>query len=226
MLRLLVLLLSLSATPVFAQDFDAVVRSLADERAKYGATLNDDECAELVNAVAWKHRADGWGLSGKNFGTHGTLHDGTQVAHDILHHRPTNRIWDVLTGAGAHSTPIRSFGPGGPPPGSNRPWVAPIAPRGAPQPEPPPQPAPTPTPTVDLAPLLAKLDILTAEVASLRGELAAIRSAADTAAFESTNAAVRASEIKTGLEVLPSRITFPAYEGKVLSFSTTLRPKQ
>jgi hypothetical protein len=170
---LIAVVLVLAGWPVRAQNFDAVVKSLHEERAKYGATMNDDECAELVNAVAWKHRDEGWGLSGKNFGTHGTLHDGTQVAHDILHYRPTNKIWDVLTGAGAHSTPIRAFGPGGPPPGSNRPWVAPVAPVGAVTPPVTPVTPPvTPPPSSDLG---AKLNELIGHVAALTATVAALR---------------------------------------------------
>jgi hypothetical protein len=173
MARRVWVLVLLLAAPAGAQDFDAVVRSLHEERGKYGATMNDDECAELVNAVAWKHRDDGWGLSGKTFGTHGTLHDGTQIAHDILHHRPSNRIWDVLTSAGAASTPIRSFGPGGPPPGSNRPWVAPVPPRGTST-----QPGNggtvTPPPPPDGA-VVAKLNELIAQVAALNGTVESLR---------------------------------------------------
>lgn len=116
---------------------DQIVADLKAERAKYGATLNDDQCAELVNAVAWKHRAEGWGLSGKAFGTHGTLSDGTQIAHDVLHHQPTNLIYDVLIGAGAHSTPVDRMSPLGPQTDlSRRPWVAPRQPRGTVEPTP------------------------------------------------------------------------------------------
>lgn len=206
-MRWIVLAFVLVAAPVSGQDLGAIVASLHEERAHYGATMSDEECVELINAVAWKHRADGWGLSGKDFGTHGVRYDGAQVAHDILHHRPTNRIWDVLGAAGAASTPPSSLGPGGPPPGSNRPWVAPIVPEGTvPAPTPTPQPVPTPTPApqppVDLSAVLAKLDAILAEIAVLRANhdgIAAVateaRDRAADAAFEAKNAAERAAEL-------------------------------
>ena len=34
--------------------------SVKAERAKYGARMTDDQCAELCNAVAWRHRGEGW----------------------------------------------------------------------------------------------------------------------------------------------------------------------
>jgi hypothetical protein len=104
----------------------AILDDLHVERAKYGATMNDDECVELCNAVAWKHRGDGWGLSGKKNGTRGRRYDGVELAHDILHHGPTNTLYDVLVGAGAQSLPV--FNNAGPPIG-DRPWVAPIEPK-------------------------------------------------------------------------------------------------
>lgn len=130
------LVLVLLAAPAWAQS--SLIDDLIAERAKYGATMSDDECAELVNAVAWQNRADGWGLSGKTFGTHGTLYDGTQIAHDILHHRPSNRLFDVLRAAGAESAPV--WNDLGVNTQGNRPWTAPIAPRGAPVPPPGPFP--------------------------------------------------------------------------------------
>jgi hypothetical protein len=193
-----VLLAFLIASPVSAQDLGAVVASLHEERANYGATMSDEQCVELINAVAWKHRADGWGLSGKDFGTHGVRYDGARVAHDILHHRPTNKIWDVLGSAGAASTPPSSLGPGGPPPGSNRPWVAPIVPEGVtPAPTPTPQPQPTPTPTpVDLSAVLAKLDAVLAEIATLRANSDGIANVATQARDFAEDAKTNASDVK------------------------------
>jgi hypothetical protein len=176
-----VALLVAAAAPAPAQDLNAIVDSLQAERRKYGATMNDDECVELINAVAWAHRDDGWGLSGKDFGKHGVRHDGVQVAHDVLHHRPTNKIWDVLGAAGAQSTAPRSagdLGPGGPPPGSNRPWVAPVPPRGtATQPGnggavTPPPPPPDGAVVAKLNELIGHVATLTATVDGLRATVA------------------------------------------------------
>jgi hypothetical protein len=103
-----------------------LLQSIRDERRKYGATLSHDECALLCNAVAWRHRADGWGLSAKSGGTYGTLPNGRRIAHDILHHAPSNELVDILTAAGAESQP--AWQPVGPPQSPDRTWVAPIDP--------------------------------------------------------------------------------------------------
>lgn len=116
-----------------------VYDSVVSERAKYGATMTDDQCAELMNTVAWIHRAEGWGLNSKTSGTHGVRYDGQGVAHDVLHHQPTNDMYDVLVGAGAQSTPTWNYL--GKNTNSSRPWVAPIIPQsgsggGTPTPQP------------------------------------------------------------------------------------------
>lgn len=105
---------------------ESLLPDLQAERAKYGATMTDDECVELCNAVAWKNRAEGWGLNQKTSGTHGERYDGQGCAHDILHHQPTNGLYDVLIAAGAASTP--TWGYLGTNQNSSRPWVAPIIP--------------------------------------------------------------------------------------------------
>ncbi len=97
------------------------------EREKYGPTMTVDECVDLCNAVAWKNRDDGWGVSGKNFGTFGVRFDGTPCATDILHHFPTNSLVDCLIAAGAQSTP-QWDDLGESPHGDERPWTAPIQP--------------------------------------------------------------------------------------------------
>jgi hypothetical protein len=209
-------ILALFAAPAAAQDLGAIVASLHEERARYGATMTDEQCVELINAVAWKHRADGWGLSGKDFGTHGVRYDGARVAHDILHHRPTNRIWDVLGAAGAASTPPSSLGPGGPPPGSNRPWVAPIVPQG--HVEPPPVPTPGPivpapgTPPVDITPILNRLAALETLLTAKLDGIAAVSVEARDTAYQARD---HAHEILNGSlpKVLDALAVRPCYAG-------------
>lgn len=107
-----------------------VYDTLVEERKKYGATMNDNECVELCNTVAWIHRNAGWGLNEKTGGTLGVRYDGQKCAHDILHHRPTNRIYDVLASAGAASTPVwQDKGDNCTPPNQCRPFVSPIVPQ-------------------------------------------------------------------------------------------------
>lgn len=134
-------------------------------RATYGTPMTDDECVELCNTVAWEHRADGWGLSQKLGGIRGLRRDGASCAHDILHHLPTNQLFDVLAGAPLAATPV--WQPKGAPQGDDRIWVAPIPPAGVPVAPVAPQPVnPTPSgPTLGevldaVQALNARLDLL------------------------------------------------------------------
>jgi len=167
-------------------------------RQKFGATMSDDECALLCNEVAWKHRSTGWGLSGKTSGTRGHLPNGTEIAHDILHHQPTNTIIDILVGAGAQATPTWNV-LGAQTNLQNRPWVAPIDPASfgvKPTPTPTPTPAPTPTAPPSASPSDAEatrnaLKALAADVAALRTEI-----------LRGADASVRVEEsLKRGLPV-------------------------
>jgi hypothetical protein len=205
----------------------AIIDDLHTERAKYGPTMTDDQCVELCNAVAWKHRTDGWGLSGKTGGTRGRRYDGAEVAHDILHHFPSNTLYDVLVGAGAQSTPVfNNVGA----PGPGRPWVAPIAPQtdsggsaGGGGSE------PVPGPSVDLKPVLDAIagvranddddhqtlaNLLGAvfnEVNGLRHQLDAIQAAVEA--------------IQTGP---PQEVEFPVYTSNRVPIlgTVTLTPKK
>lgn len=147
---------------------DTLLASVQAERQAYGPTMTDDECARLCNAVAWRHRATGWGLSRKTSGTRGRLPNGVEVAHDILHHQPTNTLVDILTAAGGASTP--TWNPVGPPQSADRVFVAPFDPASWGGPAPTPTPTPTPPAPVDLGPVLAELAALRAELAAVRDE--------------------------------------------------------
>lgn len=130
-------------------------------RARYGATVPDDQLGVLLNEIAWRangQRADGpWGLSRKESGTRSPCPCGGDVAHDILHYRPTNRLFDVFIAAGEATTP--TWQDVGLPPSPDRVWVAPVAPASTP---PPPPPPPTDLAAL-LAPIVARLDLLIAK---------------------------------------------------------------
>ena len=121
-------------------DPTSLLATVAKVRSYYGTPMTDDQCVELCNAVAWTHRADGWGLSRKVDGVRGRRYDGQECAHDILHHLPTNLLFDVLAGAPQTATPV--WQPKGPPQSADRTWVAPIPPAYA-APAPPVPPAPS-----------------------------------------------------------------------------------
>jgi len=105
----------------------SVLDTLNQLRAGYGPTMTDDECVALINAAAWAHRAEGYGLSRKDAGTGGTRYDGVRLCHDVIMLQ-NGQAWDVLTGAGAQSTP--TWGSVGVITDPSRGWVAPIAPQG------------------------------------------------------------------------------------------------
>lgn len=188
----------------------SILDDLRAERAKYGATMTDDECVELINAVAWANRADGWGLNSKTGGTRGRRYDGAEVAHDVLHNQRTNILYDVLVAAGGHSTPTwNELGPNG---NSSRPWVAPIAPQGEE-----PEPVDPDPPPVDLSAVVAALAALGQELAAHRAMLEAIPALA---AGERERIEAVVKDVAARLD----RIAFPSYSGRILGQRFTLTP--
>ena len=170
-------------------------------RAKYGSTMNDDQCVELCNEVAWIHRNEQVGLSRKESGTRGRRYDGQECCHDVVM-LPNGQYWDILTAAGGASTPSWSSTPNGVITDKARGWVAPIAPQGTPVvPNPPvvtPPVQPTPQPVAckyaDLSPqmntLEAKIEVLIGLVNVLDTRLGLIEARAEGLAgrIESINA--------------------------------------
>jgi hypothetical protein len=101
-------------------------------RATYGATMTADECAALLNTVAWNNQAQGWGLYQKPSGNYGLQpHTGTQVSVDNLYHQPSNSLWDCLIDAGhitgGAGTALPDWRYNGTPADPTR-WVAPVTP--------------------------------------------------------------------------------------------------
>jgi hypothetical protein len=85
-----------------------------------------DECAAVMNEVAWLARADGWGLSKKPGGNHGTQpRTDIPIAYDILQHKPSDTLWDAL---GPSEDPTPKWGEAEPHHDPNRPWIAPVEP--------------------------------------------------------------------------------------------------
>lgn len=148
---------------------ESLLSTIQVVRQKFGATMTDDECALLCNEVAWQHRIAGWGLSRKVSGTRGHLPNGTEIAHDILHHQPSNTLVDILVGAGAQSSP--TWNPVGPPQSADRTWVAPVDPRSFGSSS----STPTTPPASDVSQLLEDVRRLTAEVQRLSSEFARLK---------------------------------------------------
>jgi hypothetical protein len=148
---------------------DDVFNTLKQQRARFGPTPNDAELGIILNDTAWVHRSVGWGVNTKNSGTNCPQpgQPPGMIAHDILHHQPTNMIFDCLIAAGGSATPTQADG--SVMTISDRPWRAPNAPTsGGTIP-------PTP-PTSDLEQRLAiaenQIAALTAQVRALEAQAA------------------------------------------------------
>lgn len=126
-------------TPPPGPEPESLLSDLKAERAKYpqaslltlcpnGTSLQPETCpiGTMLNAVAWKNRDKGWGLSGKS-GGHRCPSPAGIIACDILQIIPSYIMVDVFGDAGEETTP--RWGVLGPPPDPvKRPWVAPAQP--------------------------------------------------------------------------------------------------
>lgn len=129
--------------------------------ARYPRPLTDVARAQILNRVAYIHRDEGWGVSGKPTERHILHVDGeTWIAEDILHHRPSNRLFDVIRGTDEAIV----WQDKGEPVTPDRIWVAPVTP-----PEPPIDPPIEPPidPPTNWQDVIHGLKTLTALVAQL-----------------------------------------------------------
>jgi hypothetical protein len=145
---------------------ESLLADVTAERARYGATMTNDECVALLNAVAWKNRGNGWGLGRKTSGNRGRRSDGVECTVDGLVHRDSTTFVDALRDAGGKSEPAWQVAPNP----SNRPWVAPIDP-GSPSEDVAPPPPP---PEVDLSGIRASIQALASRVSALEARLTAL----------------------------------------------------
>lgn len=145
---------------------------------------------EILNAVAWRHRAEGWGLSRKTGGTRVPSPAG-EIAEDILQ-LPDGHHFDVLGAAGV-GKPLR---PGQPESIGvidlqARPWVAPVdhvpawlaatggPPRSHSTPQPPAAAAPACAARAVVEPLQAQIDVVRSHIDALRAQLDAVAARLD-----------------------------------------------
>ena len=151
----------------------SLLGSIEFERTRYGATMTDDECVALCNAVAWIHRNEQFGLSRKESGTRGRRYDGQECCHDVVM-LPDGRYWDILTAAGGASMPNwpRDDKPAGVITDKARGWVAPIAPQGVPVvPNPPVVTPPTQTFACKFSDMTPQMSTLEAKIEVLRASV-------------------------------------------------------
>jgi hypothetical protein len=80
--------------------------TLVELRKTYPTPLSGDQLGELLNALAWAHREDGYGLLSKPTGANCRQpQTGTLVSRDILMLAGSGRIFDVLIDAEGKATP-------------------------------------------------------------------------------------------------------------------------
>lgn len=132
----------------------SLLATVQDLRAEYGTPLTNPEMGELLNRIAWRHRAEGWGLARKPTGAR-TIQPQTDVpiSRDLLIHQATGDTYDVFGDVEGEARPTWNYIETG-----ILQWVAPVDP-GDEQPEEPedpsepevpddpPQPDPDPQPT-------------------------------------------------------------------------------
>ena len=146
--------------------------TVVELRKDYGATMSNNQCADLLNEVAFIHAAEGWGLLADRGGNFATRFDGTKVEVDILFNRTTAHHYDALGDGGGASTP--AWQDDGLMDLSR--WVAPIPPLQAHPVPPDPPPTPPPPPATDLAARVVALERAakkaTADLADLTASVA------------------------------------------------------
>jgi hypothetical protein len=182
--------------------FDTLVKY----REQYPSVMTDAQLGDLLNRVAWTHRAEGMRLLGKKSGAHCPTPSGVDISCDYLVHAATLTGHDVLTDNGTANVPPTHNGipkgfDWGPGPEDlreailtgARSLIEPTLPDGAqptPVPTPVPGPAPTPGPVFDIALLAARLAAIEQAVADIRQqnlvhETAEAQERAQAAAFRS-----------------------------------------
>lgn len=108
---------------------ESLLETVREERARYGTPLSNTEMGALVNAVAWRHRDDGWKVAAKDVGAM-TIQPrtGISISRDILIHEPSKQMWDVLSDVAGAAAPVW-----GDPMVQDMVAVAPVRPMGAPE---------------------------------------------------------------------------------------------
>jgi hypothetical protein len=136
-----------------------------------GAITSNAQLGEMLNRIAWTHRAQGFGVNRKSGGNNCPSPAGL-IACDILQRQSDGAAWDVFGSAGPGEPTTPSCGGAiAPITDPARPWVAPVEPNGTSAGDGGSSGGgTTTTPPVDLAPILARLDTLEA---ALRAELRA-----------------------------------------------------
>jgi hypothetical protein len=107
---LLTFIIALWAFPVAAQT--SLLPTVQKFRAQYPTPMSRPQLGDLLNRIAWEHRAEGWGLLKKTGGSNCPAPQGVPVSCDILVHAPTIQHFDILSDAENSAGPTwRNVGP-------------------------------------------------------------------------------------------------------------------
>ena len=121
------------ATSATAQPVVSLLPTVQQIRAEYPTPMSPAQVGELLNRVAWQHRAEGWGLLKKTGGNRCPAPQGVEISCDILIHAPTVRHFDVLSDVEHGATPVwNDVGPCVPGPASGCSMDRFVAPTGTP----------------------------------------------------------------------------------------------
>lgn len=196
------LLALLCLWPALTSAQPSLLGDVQAERAKYGAAMTPGEVAEMLNTVAWNHRAEGWGLLRKGSGNSCPLRD-TFISCDILVNSRTVLHFDVLVDSENTARPDwRNAGPCVLSDSSGcemSRFQAPFQPRGILMPPPEPEVATAPSTTS------ADVDALLALLAEHdRTDAARSRDAADRAERMFADLVARLNEIKAIAQTQPA----------------------
>jgi hypothetical protein len=208
----LALVVTLSiGTIVHAQPLPADVCATVRQVRGAGAIASNAQIGEMLNRIAWTHRAQGIGLSQKPGGNRCPSLAG-EIACDILM-LENGTAWDVFRSAEPGEPTAPQCGSAIQITDPDRGWIAPVEPRGVEEPPPPPPPG-----DVALATVLEKLEALARDVALLR----------DNQAADAVQLRADVAELREQLLLLSSHPVvlppWPVYQGKVLGQTITLRP--
>ncbi len=83
--------------------------SLQAIRPCYPTPMSHAQKGDMLNRVAWEHRAAGYGLHFKGGGNLCPQPGGTTISCDIIVHGPTQAVYDVLLNEDAEATPTWGF---------------------------------------------------------------------------------------------------------------------
>lgn len=144
---------------------ESLLEDVTRVRARVEGLPTPQQLGEMLNEVAWQHRGAGWGLSRKNGGNRVPFPGGGTIAADILHHKPTDTLWDCFQAAtGPEATALPTWGQAEHHRDPDRPWVAPVQPGGGDDGDPGDEDEPQPVPIPPIIPpdgeILKRLDAL------------------------------------------------------------------